>query len=189
MFIIAGPNGAGKTTASMEYLKYDLDCLEFINADNIAVGISPFQPEKVSVTAGKIMLNRIDELIESGNNFAIESTLSSKLLADKCLYAKKKGFEIIILFYWLESSDLAVERVEHRVSLGGHNIPVDIIKRRYERGLKNLFQDFMSISDYWLIVNNSGLFPSNIAEGNKYSIKVFNEDLWDLIKGSYGKGI
>lgn len=88
LFIIGGPNGDGKTTASMEYLRYDLDCLEFVNADNIAAGISPFQPEKVAVSVGKIMLKRIDDLVDLRVNFAIESTLSSMLLRDKIIKPK-----------------------------------------------------------------------------------------------------
>lgn len=128
LYIIAGPNGAGKTTASMEYLDKDLKCLEFVNADNIAYGLSPFRPESVAVSAGRIMLDRISELIDKNVDFAIETTLSSKTLMEKIIKTKSHQYEVILLFYWLSSSELAKERVIKRVAKGGHNIPPDVIE-------------------------------------------------------------
>jgi len=189
MYIIAGPNGAGKTTASMEYLKDDLDCLEFVNADNIAFGLSPFRPDNVAVTAGKIMLNRIDDLIKSKENFAIESTLSSKSLTDKIKFAQYHGYEIIIMFYYLDSPDLAVERVKRRVENGGHDIPLDTIHRRYHRGLENFFNIYKNNCQYWMMINNSNTNTSIIAEGNNQNLIIHNQVIWLEIRGKYGKEI
>jgi predicted ABC-type ATPase len=138
LYVIAGCNGAGKTTASFTILPEILDCKEFINADEIARGISPFQPEKVSFEAGRIMLNRINELLYKNENFAFETTLSTKSFKGKIIEAKEKGFQVILLYFWLKSIQLAKERVKIRVSEGGHDIEPEVIERRYIRGIKNL---------------------------------------------------
>ena len=120
--IIAGCNIAGKTTASFTILPEILDCKEFVNADEIAKGLSPFQPEKVAIEAGRIMLNRINELILENQNFAFETTLATRSFKKKIIEAKDKGYHVTMLFFWLESSELAKERVKTRVAEGGHNI-------------------------------------------------------------------
>ncbi len=185
MYIIAGPNGAGKTTASMEYLKDELDCLEFVNADNIAYGLSPFRPENVAVTAGKLMIQRIFELIHQKIDFAIETTLSSKTLLSKIKFAKENNYKIHLIFYWLESPELALRRVENRVSNGGHNIPSDVVIRRYYKGLENLFKMYKDEVDYWCLLNNSELHPSVIAEGVKKELKVENNFIWSNMVKKY----
>ena len=147
LYIIAGCNGAGKTTASFTILPEILFCKEFVNADEIAKGLSPFQPEKVSFEAGRIMLNRINELLNDGENFAFETTLSTRSYKSKIVEAKAKGYTVTLLFFWLRSVDLAKERVRIRVSEGGHNIEAQIIGRRYKRGIKNLFDIYLPIVD------------------------------------------
>lgn len=117
LYIIAGPNGAGKTTASMEYLKDELDCLEFLNADNIAAGLSPFRPESVPITAGRLMLERMNDLLKQRIDFAIETTLSSSTLIEKLKFVKSLDYEVCLLFYYLDSADLAIKRVESRVAM------------------------------------------------------------------------
>ncbi len=143
LFIIAGCNGAGKTTASFTILPEILDCREFVNADEIAKGLSPFQPEKVSFEAGRIMLNRINELLSQNENFAFETTLSTRSYKNKILEAKKKNYNVTLLFFWLKNPELAKERVKIRVIEGGHNIPEDVIERRYYKGIKNLFEIYL----------------------------------------------
>jgi len=155
LYIIAGCNGAGKTTASFTILPEILFCKEFVNADEIAKGLSPFQPEKVSFEAGRIMLNRINELLNDGENFAFETTLSTRSYKNKIVEAKAKGYTVTLLFFWLRSVDLAKERVRIRVSEGGHNIEAQIIGRRYKRGIKNLFDIYLTIVDGALILDNS----------------------------------
>lgn len=138
LYIIAGCNGAGKTTASFTILPDILDCKEFVNADEIARGLSPFQPDKVSFEAGRIMLNRIENLFQDNQSFAFETTLATKSYKNKIIEAKQNGYEVTLLFFWLNNIDLAIERVATRVQEGGHNIPTDVIIRRYKRGIINL---------------------------------------------------
>ena len=155
LYIIAGCNGAGKTTASYTILPEIIECNEFVNADEIAKGLSPFQPEKVSFEAGKIMLNRINELLKENESFAFETTLSTKSHKNRVLKAKKQGYTVTLLFFWLNNIDLAKERVKIRVREGGHNIPNDVIERRYLKGIKNLFDIYIEIVDGTLIYDNS----------------------------------
>jgi len=155
LYIIAGSNGAGKTTASYTILPEILDCKEFVNADEIAKGLSPFQPEKVAIEAGRIMLERIDSLMRQGISFAFETTLSTKSYKNKILEAKKKNYQITLIFFWLNSVELAKERVSLRVKEGGHNIPNDVIERRYKKGINNLFEIYLPIVDKAMIFDNS----------------------------------
>jgi len=123
LYIVAGCNGAGKTTASYTILPEILECKEFVNADEIAKGLSPFQPESVALEAGRIMIKRINELIEKNKDFAFETTLSTKSYKNKIIKAKEQGYTITLLFFWLNNIDLAKERVKIRVKEGGHDIP------------------------------------------------------------------
>lgn len=136
LYIIAGCNGAGKTTASYSILPTILNCKEFVNADEIAKGLSPFQPENVSFEAGRIMLHRIEELLYKNVDFAFETTLATKSFAQTVKKAQEKNYTVTLLFFWLNSIELAKHRVALRVSEGGHNIPTEVIERRYQRGIK-----------------------------------------------------
>jgi predicted ABC-type ATPase len=155
LYIIAGCNGAGKTTASFTILPEIINCKEFVNADEIAKGLSPFQPEKVAFEAGRIMLKRIDELLKANLSFAFETTLSTKSYKNKIKTARENGYTITLLFFWLQTVALAKERVKIRVSEGGHNIDPDIIERRYSNGIKNLFNIYLPIVDGALFFDNS----------------------------------
>lgn len=155
LYIIAGCNGAGKTTASFTILPDIVNCKEFVNADEIAKGLSPFQPEKVSFESGRIMLNRIEELFKENESFAFETTLSTMSYKNKIIKAKENGYNVTLLFFWLQSVELAKERVKIRVSEGGHNIENDIIERRYFKGIKNLFKIYLPIVDGALLFDNS----------------------------------
>ena len=167
LYIIAGCNGAGKTTASFTILPDILDCKEFVNADEIARGLSPFQPNKVSFEAGRIMLNRIEELFRDNQSFAFETTLATKSYKNKIIEAKKNGYEVTLLFFWLNNIDLAIERVATRVQEGGHNIPTDVIIRRYKRGICNLFDIYMPIVDEYMIIDNSDGKRELVAKKSK----------------------
>ena len=155
LYIVAGCNGAGKTTASYTILPEILNCKEFVNADEIARGLSPFQPEKVSIEAGRIMLKRIDELLRGNKSFAFETTLATRGYKNKIETAKVNGYNVTLLFFWLQNTDLAKERVKSRVLSGGHNVEDDVIERRYVNGIKNLFDIYISIADNVLIIDNS----------------------------------
>ena len=165
LYIIAGCNGAGKTTASFTVLPEMLDCDEFINADEIARGLSPLNPEKAAIEAGRIMLAKIDKLVLNKNDFAFETTLATKSYAKTIQIARQNGYKISLVFFWLDSVELAIERVRIRVQEGGHDIPSTVIIRRYYSGLSNLFNLYIPICDYWMVFNNS-ISPSElIAEG------------------------
>ncbi|TAE17315.1 MAG: zeta toxin [Bacteroidetes bacterium] len=155
LYIIAGCNGAGKTTASFTILPEIIFCKEFVNADEIARGLSPFQPETVAFEAGRIMLRRVNELLRNGESFAFETTLSTKSYKSMVISAKEKGYTTTLLFFWLQNVELAKERVKTRVMEGGHNIDQDVIERRYVRGLKNLVDIYLPIVDGALLFDNS----------------------------------
>ena len=183
LYIIAGCNGAGKTTASYTVLPEMLHCKEFVNADEIAKGLSPFQPETVSFQAGRIMLQRIDELIKSNADFAFETTLTTLSYRQTINAAKRKGYNITLLFFWLNDVKLAIERVKTRVAEGGHNIPEETIIRRYNKGVQNLLTIFVDLCDYWLVIDNSNTPYFFIAKGNERQvITVFNNEKWEQIK-------
>jgi predicted ABC-type ATPase len=169
LYIIAGCNGAGKTTASFTILPEIILCKEFVNADEIAKGLSPFQPEKVAFEAGRIMLNRINELLANNESFAFETTLATKSYKNKVLEAKQNGYTVTLLFFWLQSIELAKERVKTRVSEGGHNIFSEVIERRYSNGIKNLFDIYLKIVDGAFIFDNSNgrheLFAQKTVDG------------------------
>lgn len=186
MYLIAGCNGAGKTTASLTLLPEMLDCKEFVNADNIASGLSPFQPDKVAIEAGRLMLKRIDDLIKMKVDFAIETTLSSRNYFSKVKEFQKSGYEIVLIYFWLNTPDIAIERIKERVKKGGHFVPDEVVVRRYYRGIKNLFQYFIPNSDYWLVFDNSNPNVVMVAEGfNDLEKKIFNNEIWQEINRSF----
>lgn len=189
LYIIAGCNGAGKTTASYTVLPKILHCREFVNADSIAAGLSPFNPESVALEAGRIMLRRIEELMREGVDFAFETTLATRSYVLMVEKAHELGYEVTLLFFWLKSPEMAMKRVEERVKLGGHNIPKDVINRRYYRGLYNLFHLFIPICDNWIIANNSTTPAMSIAEGRGAKEKfVINRDIWNVIQKQSEQG-
>jgi predicted ABC-type ATPase len=185
LYIIAGCNGAGKTTASYTILPEILECKEFVNADEIAKGISPFQPEKAGIEAGRFMLKRIKKLLELGESFAFETTLSTRSYVQFVERAKELNYQVTCLFFWLDSDELAVSRVARRVKEGGHHIPEDVIRRRYKSGLENFFRLFQPKVDNWLFVNNSGDTYEIVAEGGVNNISINNNELWDDLKQKY----
>lgn len=188
LYIIAGCNGAGKTTASYTILPEIIECKEFVNADEIAKGLSPFQPEKVSFEAGRIMLNRINELLEDNESFAFETTLSTKSYRNKILNAKMQGYTITLLFFWLNNIELAKERVKIRVKEGGHNIPNDVIERRYLKGIINLFDIYLEIVDGTLIFDNSYGKHELIAQKiEKEDLIIFDLEKFNQLKQFYDK--
>lgn len=183
LFIIGGCNGAGKTTASFNILPDILQCKEYVNADEIARGLSPFQPEKVAFEAGRIMLHRIDELLQNGEDFAFETTLATKSFRNLILEAKAKGYFVTLVFFWLESVELAKMRVLKRVNEGGHSIPDDVIGRRYYRGLKNLFEIYHDLADIVQVFDNSNNSPLLLYQKNPNNeIIIHNPDRYNTLK-------
>jgi predicted ABC-type ATPase len=182
LHIIGGPNGAGKTTGAYTLLPGIVHCKEYVNADEIARGLSPFNPEGVSIEAGRIMLQRIRELIDANETFAIETTLTTRYYVNIVNACRKKGYLIDLFFVWLDSAELSADRVRKRVAKGGHNIPPHIIERRYPKALKNLVNLFIPICDHWMIINNSGDAPLMVAEGNnERTSNVIDLEIWNKI--------
>ena len=189
LYIIAGCNGAGKTTASFTILPEVLGCKEFINADEIAKGLSPFQPESVAVQAGRIMLARMDELLQKGETFAFETTLATKSYKQKIEWAQANGYEVTLLFFWLDSPNIAKERVAQRVAEGGHSIPLETIERRYYNGIANLFTIYIDIVDICYIFDNSEGRKELIAQKERHKdIVIYNNDKFNLIKNNDERG-
>lgn len=174
LYIISGCNGAGKTTASYTVLPEILECKEFVNADEIAKGISPFQPERVAIQAGRLMLSRIAILMEKRVDFAFETTLATKSYVNLIREAKENNYFVTLVFFWLNSPELALERVRLRVQSGGHNIPQQVVYRRYYAGLKNLNKLYRPIVDYWMVFDNSTRPEVFVAEGfGEKEVKVY----------------
>ena len=187
LYIISGCNGAGKTTASYTVLPEILDCREFVNADEIARGLSPFNSESMAIEAGRLMLKRIEELLEKEETFSIETTFATKSYINLVRRAQAKGYSVKVLFFWLNSPELALQRVAERVAKGGHNIPELVIRRRYVAGIRNFFRLFMSEVDYWDIYDNSRYPAIQVASGGKDEETIVKVDSVFIKMKSYVK--
>jgi predicted ABC-type ATPase len=163
VYVVAGPNGAGKSTFARLFLPEYADCREFVNADLIAAGLSPFNPEGQAIQAGRLMLERIDSLARQRIDFGFETTLAGRGWLPILQEMRSQGYRINMFFLWLPSPELAVDRVQERVRSGGHSIPEDVIRRRFARGLKNLFKVYGPVLDGCLVLDNSMLPPDLIA--------------------------
>lgn len=186
LYVIAGCNGAGKTTAAFTVLPEMLNCHEFVNADEIAKGISPFNPESVAIQAGRLMIDRMLFLLKEGTTFGFETTLATRSYANLIQRAQKRGYYVHLLFFSLQEPEQAVARVAKRVSQGGHNIPLDIIYRRFWAGLQNLFQLYIPIVDSWTLYDNSDCPTEKIASGSKGSLEIHNEEKYNFFFKKYG---
>ena len=181
LYIIAGPNGAGKTTASYNVLPDLLHCTNFVNADEIARGLSPFAPESVAIQAGKIMLSRIKELLKQSATFGIETTLATRSYVNLVRKAQLSGYVVNLVFFYLDNEEQAVQRVAQRVSNGGHNIPETDIRRRFKRGLYNVVTLYLPICDSALVFNNTmgeALLVARKSASND-AILVYQPEMWN----------
>lgn len=167
LYIISGCNGAGKTTASYSLLPEMLDCSEFVNSDEFAKSLSPFKPENASIQASRMMLMKIRYLLRKNSDFAVETTLATRTLMKTAKMAQKAGYTVTLLYFWLSSPELAIERVKARVATGGHNIPEETIIRRYHVGIDYFFHYYAPICERWILADNSQIPFRVIAEGSK----------------------
>ncbi|MBQ6578320.1 MAG: zeta toxin [Bacteroidales bacterium] len=172
LYIISGCNGSGKTTASYTMLPEILGCSQFVNSDEFAKGLSPFRPEAASVSASRYMLIKTRFLFERNEDFGIETTLSTRSLRKTIRLAQARGYFVTVLYFWLNSPELAIERVRARVSTGGHGIPEDVIRRRYYMGLRYFFEDYRDLADRWILADNSETPFKVVAQGWKNSMIV-----------------
>ena len=167
LYIISGCNGAGKTTASYSLLPEMLNCTQFVNSDEFAKGLSPFNPEKASIQASRYMLMKIRYLLKRYQDFAVETTLATRTLLKTVRMAQDAGYTVTLMYFWLKSPELAVERVHARVEAGGHNIPEETIRRRYQVGIDYFFHYYAPVCERWILADNSQIPFRVIAEGTK----------------------
>lgn len=181
--VIAGPNGAGKSTLAPHLLRDRLRIFEFVNADTIAQGLSAFAPESAAIEAGRIMLRRLNELSDRSRDFAFETTLATRFYSKWLSELQPKGYYIHLVFLWLNSPELAIQRVAERVREGGHNLPEDTIRRRYDRGRVNFFWLYLPLVDSWQVYDASEESPIEVAFGDKIiGQEIRNEQIWQSIK-------
>lgn len=182
LYVIGGANGSGKTTVSLSLLPTLLGVFEYVNADAIAAGLSPLNPEAMAMQSGRLMVKRIRALADANADFAFETTLAAKSFIPFLRECKNKGYTINLMYFWLRSPDLAVERVARRVASGGHSIPEVDIRRRYARGLRNLEQFYLPICDSWIVYDNSETTLRLIAESGADSQPIIYEpEAWQQI--------
>lgn len=179
LYIIAGPNGAGKTTFARRFLPDYARCFEFVNVDLIASGLSPFNPERATLKAGRIVLEQIHSLAKRGVDFGFESTLSGKTYVRFLQGVKRGGYFIHLFFLWINDVELALERIKLRVRNGGHAIPEVTVRRRFVRSLANFLRVYKPLADSWTIFDNSGDVPEMIAFEESGKIEILDSDLFN----------
>jgi predicted ABC-type ATPase len=182
VYIIAGPNGSGKTTFAKQFLPDYVNCPNFVNSDLIAQGLSPFEPRAAAIKAGKLVLQQIDEYVRRGADFAFETTLSGKTYVNLIKELKAKNYAVHIFFLWIPTPELAISRIKDRVSQGGHNVPVEDVRRRFSRGIYNFFNLYEPLLDSWTLIDNSLEKHVLIAKKQNSHIQIFNQHLYDLIR-------
>ncbi len=183
VIVIAGANGAGKSTLAPLLLRDTFGLMEYVNADTIALGLSAFRPQGAAIEAGRVMLKRLHNLARQRATFAFESTLAARAYASWLEHLKSDGYEFDLLFLWLRSADLAVERVAERVRVGGHDVAEDVVRRRYQAGLRNFFRAYQPLATTWTVYDTSLLnAPQLIATGSSNTIfKVYEQETWAAI--------
>ncbi len=182
VYIIAGPNGSGKTTFAKMFLPDYAKCPNFVNADLIAQGLAPFEPHAAAIKAGKLVLQQINEFAERDIDFAFETTLSGKLYVNLLKKLKTKGYALHLFFLWIPSPELAIARIKDRVAEGGHNVPDEDVRRRFSRGIYNLFKLYEPLLDSWMLFDNSKAKPVLIAKKRYGHEEVFQDELFKIVK-------
>jgi predicted ABC-type ATPase len=181
LYIIAGPNGAGKTTFAREFLPHYAECLEFVNADLIASGLSPFAPEREAIRAGRLMLERIHLLADSGTDFGFETTLSGRGYLRLLRDLRDREYRISLFFLWVNDIEVALARIADRVKRGGHNIPEEIVRRRFHKGLAIFFRLYRPLVDFWAIIDNSTSVPNMVAFEKDGILKIVDKYLFSVL--------
>ncbi len=183
LYIIAGPNGAGKTTFAKEFLPYYAKCSNFVNADLIATGLSPFSPAAASIKAGRLLLGQIKEFINAGSDFAFETTFAGRAYIALIKDIKRKGYIVTVFFLWVPDVKLARERIKQRVKDGGHDVPFEDVKRRFERSRLNFMKFYEPLCDSWVLFDNAGTRPVEIGRKNKKGVKILDQAFYEHFIG------
>jgi predicted ABC-type ATPase len=178
VYIIAGPNGSGKTTFAKKFLPDYAKCQNFVNADLIAQGLSPFSPRAAAIKAGRLVLEQVHKLADKNVDFAFETTLSGKSYVAFLKELKERSYSINIFFLWIPNTELALSRIKDRVLAGGHDVPVADVKRRFYRGVYNFLTYYMKLADTWLLFNNADAIPRLIAKEKDGKTEVIDKDLF-----------
>ena len=178
IYIIGGPNGAGKTTFAREFLPFYAECRNFVNADLIAQGVAPFSPESAAIRAGRLMLDEIQRLSKRGEDFGFETTLSGRTYIRLLQNLRRQGYSIELFFLWIPDAKLAISRVKGRVLQGGHHVPAEVVRRRFERSLPNFFLHYRSLADSWMLFDNSGNAPRIIASSEGGRLRIIQKELY-----------
>jgi predicted ABC-type ATPase len=186
-YVIAGPNGAGKTTFAREFLPNYAHCQNFVNADLIAQGLSPFSPETAAVRAGRLMLEEIGLFMKQGTDFGFETTLAGRGHLNLVRQLKGLGYGVHIFYLWVPSVELALLRIHERVSLGGHDVPEAVVRRRFVRSLRNFFMHYRSLTDSWVLYDNTEAIPQIIASQDQGRLNVVAAKLYNELVASFGK--
>jgi len=178
VYIIAGPNGSGKTTFAEKFLPDYANCPNFVNADLIARGLSPFSPRIAAMKAGRLVLEQIRHFSTNGEDFAFETTLAGKSYAKLFEQLKQKGYRVHLFFLWIPTAELALARIKDRVAEGGHDVPAQDVRRRFDRGLRNFFRIYQPIASIWMLFDNSAAIPALIAEIKNGHPLIVNDNLY-----------
>ena len=176
VYIIAGPNGAGKTTFATKFLPHYVECMEFVNADLIASALSPFLPDRAAFRAGRLMIEQIHSLADSRVDFGFETTLAGRGYVRLLNNLKDRGYRIHLFYLWIHSIDVALERIAGRVKMGGHNVPEDVVRRRYHKGISNFSRLYQPLTDSWAIYDNSTDTPHLIAYKEHDKLEIIDHD-------------
>lgn len=187
LYVIAGPNGSGKTTFAMRFLPEEAQSCRFVNVDLIAAGLSPFNPDEVATGAGRIFLGTIHELAAGRVDFGFETTLSGRTHAALLADLRKSGYRITLFFLWLPSVDLALKRIAERVERGGHDVPAHVVRRRFGRGVRNLFDVYKALCDVIIIFDNSRDFPRTVAGMNGPRVEIADHATYARILQEAGR--
>ena len=186
VYIIAGPNGAGKTTFAREFLPLYADCKNFINADLIAQGMSPFSPESAAFHAGRLMLGEIDHLSKRAVDFGFETTLSGHAHLHLIRRLRDRGYKVHFFYLWVPNVEFAVSRVRERVLKGGHDVPETVILRRFERSIRNFMERYRPLGEAWTIFNNTGNRPKIIAFEFSGKVTIIDQERYAELSNRYG---
>lgn len=186
IYVVAGPNGAGKTTFVRRFLPKYVDCKNFVNADLIAAGLSPFSPESVAFRAGRIVLEEIERFAQQGIDFGLETTLSGRSYIGMIHHLKRRGYKIHIYFLWVPTENVTLARVKERVLKGGHDVPEADVRRRFRRSMENFLNHYRVLANSWILFDNSDVLPLEIAFAKEDELRIIDLNTYNALMRNYG---